>query len=148
MTDIADAVDLRSFTIAVLVIGIAAYLFAVRRIAAPGPLVKGQAHWRYRSRAVRERIGRARTWLVLPDRTSGWWTTRLEFAAAVVTILFAIRLITSAPILFDDQPPERLLLLNGAAIAAMLFGLAWMIRIYRAPLRHDAKAYWRYHDGP
>ena len=131
-----------------LLVGALAFLYVVRRIADVGPLVKGEARWRYRSRALRERLGRARMWLAPFVRTPGWWATRLEFAIAIVAVFVPLLLI---PVLtvpnLGDASPSTSLAIVGVAEAAILVGLAWMIRIYRAPLRMDSKAYWRYRDG-
>ena len=124
-----------------------ALAFVIHRRLDTGPLVRGTARWRYRSRALRERVARARTTLVLVDRTSGWWATRIEFAVAIAAIVSAVAVVLTAAAepTFGGDPPMPLFPLGG--IAVMLVGLAWMVRIYRAPLRLDSTAYWRYHDG-
>jgi hypothetical protein len=138
--------------LAAVVAGYAAALLMLRRIIDPGPLARGEARWRYRSRALRERIARARTWFVLLDRKPGWWTTRLEFAvgiaALVATSIFALAVALREPSF--GAGPERYLpwtLVPLVGVGGSAVGLAWMIRIYRAPLRLDSSAYWRYRDG-
>ena len=49
---------------------------------------------------------------------------------------------SSAPSLLNEP-----LIVPVLALLVYFVGLAWMIRIYRAPLSMDAKAYWRYRDG-
>ena len=131
-----------------LIGGTLALLYVVRRITDVEPLAKGDARWRYRSRALRERIGQARTWLVPFYRTPGWLLTRLEFAIAIGAVLLPPLLVPGvmAPT-FGDVSPLMGLAWLVIGEAASLVGIAWMVRIYRAPLRMDSKAYWRYHDG-
>ncbi len=67
----------------------------------------------------------------------------------------AIGVIVGLPLLVLAQPPmtgggahpiAAGGLVSLAGYAGMLLGLAWMVRIYRAGLRNDAKATWRYRD--
>jgi hypothetical protein len=125
-------------------------IYFIPRNLDPGPLARGDARWRYRSRALRERIGRARNSLALIDRKPAWWATRIELAIAIVAAAVPPALV---PVVLDQQSMfgrsasiDPLAML-GLAEASILVGLAWMVRIYRAPLRNDAKAYWRYRDG-
>ena len=48
---------------------------------------------------------------------------------------------------FGDDSPMTALAILAVAEAAILVGIAWMVRIYRAPLQVDATATWRYRDG-
>ena len=87
------------------------------------------------------------------SRTPGWWATRLEFAIAIsLAIMAAVVALVVMPegsMFGRDNPPRQLVWLGQLTVgsAGILIGLAWMVRIYRAPLRMDSKAYWRYHDG-
>jgi hypothetical protein len=130
--------------IAILVVGYSLGVLMIRRSLDPGPLARGEARWRYRSRPHHERIGRARTWLAPSHRTPGWWATRVEFAIAITAAFVPLLLgpAMTAPN-FDDTPPSTVLPLLGVAEASILVGLVWMVRIYRAPLRNDYKAFWR-----
>ena len=119
-------------------------LYFMRGAADPGPLARGEARWRYRSRPVRERIGRARMRL---SRTPGWWATRLEFAIAIAALAVPALVFMSVLSQFHHEPIGYVSAMTVAGSTGVVIGLAWMIRIYRAPLRMDAKAYWRYRDG-
>jgi hypothetical protein len=145
LEDRASPIPLGVFVLFVLVVGGLGFRYVVHRITDPGPLARGEARWRYRNRAVRERIVRAMTWLVPVDRSAGWWATRIEFAVAIGSIATTALLDAALP---GFGGRTTLPAVSLGALAVMLVGLAWMIRIYRAPLRLDSKAYWRYHDGP
>ena len=136
-----------AFILVALVIGYAALLWVLGRALASRRLIARTGPWASRSRTLREGIERARSWLVPPDRTRGWLVTRLEFAVAIGSIALATNtfLVAAQPTLGGDG---TLPVVSLGALALMLVGLAWMVRIYRAPLRLDSKAYWRYHDGP
>ena len=123
----------------------------IRRIMDPGPLSRGDARWRYRDRALLERIDEALTPPAPPSggagRTRGWWLTRIEFGIAIALIVVVPLVLVLQPHIdgrWAGAGPWVLVPLGG--YAAMLFGLAWMIRIYRAGLRNDAEATWRYRD--
>ena len=135
----------QGLVVAVAVACCVAGLYFMRGAADPGPLARGEAQWRYRSRPLRERIARTRMRL---SRTPGWWATRLEFAIAIGAALLPPLLVPAAMApTFGDVSPRMGLAWLVIGEAASLVGLAWMIRIYRAPLRMDSKAYWRYRDG-
>ena len=89
------------------------------------------------------------------ERTWAWWATRIEFAIAIGAVLVAVLWLlvlggVNSPT-FTGNDPIRLgtLLLPGwlsisiAALLAALFGVAWMIRIYRN-LREPEPPSWRY----
>jgi hypothetical protein len=81
-------------------------------------------------------------------RTEGWYLTRLELADAIAFILIAAMLVPRwfEPT-FDARPGGYVaasLFVAAAAFLGMLFGLAWMIRIFRGP--HDEPPPWRYRD--
>ena len=144
--------------VAVLLVGIAILgpvvgIHLVRRLSDPGPLARGEARWRYRSRPAREQLAATISALV-SSRTIGWWTTRLEFAVAIAFAMLAAAIAVLAapwdPLTGYDGPPRLLVWLAGSAAGAVgiLVGLAWMVRIYRAPLRFDSSASWRYRDRP
>jgi hypothetical protein len=84
-------------------------------------------------------------------RKPGWWLTRIEFVAAITSFTVVAVTLVATPTTFGTydgpRPPLWWLLSPGVAIAGMLVGLLWMIRLYRAPLKLDSKAYWRYRDG-
>jgi hypothetical protein len=147
-----DQVDTRlvnAIALAILVAGYAIGMLLLRRILDPGPLARGEARWRYRNRALRERIARAWVWLGVPDRSPGWWATRIEFSVAIAALALVALLLPSyaRPTFGGDGLSARGMLVMAAGVAGMIVGLAWMVRIYRAPLRMDSKAYWRYRDG-
>ncbi len=84
------------------------------------------------------------------SRTPGWWATRLEFAIAIAPRSLLPRAAGSC----REASTFGARTARGSRLAwlvigdaGILVGLAWMIRIYRAPLRMDSKAYWRYRDG-
>ena len=75
-------------------------------------------------------------------------------ALAVTLIVLAVFLAFTAPLsrggLFHREPETIASIpistsVFGVALGAMLIGLAWMWRIYRAPSRYD-RAIWRYRD--
>ncbi|HEY3336568.1 MAG TPA: hypothetical protein VGK16_15150 [Candidatus Limnocylindrales bacterium] len=116
-----------------------------------GSLARSEARWRHRSPAIRARLGHARSWLVIVRRTPGWWATRIEFAAAIAAFAALAVVLGAAtePSVGETGALSPLpgLLLPAISVAGMLVGLASMVRIYRAPLRLDSRAYWRYRDG-
>ena len=149
---LADVLDDPALTtalvIAVVVAGFAAGNYLIRRAVDPGPLARGESRWRYRSHPLRERIAAPRLPLTPFHRTPGWWATRFEFAFAIAAAALPPLLVPGlmAPTFGDDSRMTALAIL-AVAEAAILVGIAWMVRIYRAPLRVDATATWRYRDG-
>ena len=81
------------------------------------------------------------------SRTPGWWATRLEFAIAIAALAVPALVFMSVLSQFHHEPIGYVSAMTVAGSTGVVIGLAWMIRIYRAPLRMDAKAYWRYRDG-
>jgi hypothetical protein len=81
--------------------------------------------------------------------TLGWWITRLEFAIAVGAVIAIPILHLSQPVLIGDARPDGFYLRQAATVLAAFLvavvGLAWMVRIYRAPGRQAPPA-WRYRD--
>jgi ABC-type Fe3+ transport system permease subunit len=78
----------------------------------------------------------------MDDPTPGWWYTRLELLVAVLTILCALFLVFTQRWWVDASTE---LAVVGLGVSGMIFGLAWMIRIFRAgPEGHTS--FWRYHD--
>ena len=72
------------------------------------------------------------------------------FGVAGFAIGVVVLLLIAAPRFTDPSfgptPPEwQRLLPYGIGVGGVLFGLAWMLRIYRAPTRND-EALWRYRD--
>ena len=152
--DIRDSPTLSAALIIVVAIaGFAAGNYLIRRAADPGPLARGEARWRYRTRPMTERLAGTLSSLVPRPRTTGWWATRIEFALAIAAATMAVVawmfFTPTEPIFGRAEPSREVVWLAQLAIGAVgiLIGLAWMVRIYRAPLRIDSKAYWRYHDG-
>ena len=111
----------------------------VRRISDPGSLARGEARWRYRDQSLLER---------LDGETRGWWITRIEFGIAITAFVIGfVLLVALVPgLTFRDPRPAPSILLQLAGGPGMLFGLWWMVRIYRAGLRNDAEATWRFRD--
>jgi hypothetical protein len=75
---------------------------------------------------------------------------RALFAIAGFAIFIAVLLLIGAPSFTDPsfgppQPAWSTLLTIGIGIAGVLFGLASMWRIYKAPTKY-ASATWRYRD--
>ena len=149
LADIRDDATLSAWlVIAVAIAGFAVGIYLIRRSADPGPLARGESRWRYRSRPLQERIAAPRIRLSPFYRTPGWLLTRLEFAIAIGAALLPPLLLPAVMArTFGDVSPRMGLAWLVIAEAASLIGLAWMVRIYRAPLRMDSKAHWRYHDG-
>ena len=124
----------------------------IRHIIEPGPFLRGESRWRYRHRA---RLQRFRQWLaegdqtLRPQRTRGWYLTRLEFALAAVVALIAAACLPAvlglvAPRFGGGDAVAALVPLLG--YAGIVFGIWWMRRLYTAGLRADSDARWRYRD--
>jgi hypothetical protein len=135
--------------IGIAVLGAVVGIYVTRRLSEPGPLVRGEARWRYRSRPVGQRIAATRSALASRLPPMGWWTTRIELGIAIAAAFVPPLMVpvVTAPT-FRDESPLMALAALGLAEAGILVGLAWMIRIYRAPLNLDAGATWRYRDRP
>jgi hypothetical protein len=123
----------------------------LRHSLQPGPLVRGESHWRYRDRP---RMQRVRQLLAEGDqsiraRTRGWWITRLEFGLAASALLVATLVVGqymfSTPT-FYRVSTLGVLAMSGAGYAGIAIGLRWMRRIYLAPLETDPQVGWRYRD--
>jgi hypothetical protein len=83
-------------------------------------------------------------------RTLEWWVTRILLAIGIGAVLFAGLLLLSYSMVSDPtetMSPLRMgaSLLALAGLLGVLFGLAWMIRIFR-DLRKDEPPPWRYRD--
>ena len=129
-----------------LVLAIAG-LVLIRRIGDPGPLARGEARWRYRDRARIEGPNRIAASFQLPRRTRGWWVTRMQFGIAVVALVLGHwSLMVQLEPTFGGVRIGLWAMLPIAAYAGMWAGFVWMIRIYRAGLRNDSEATWRYRD--
>jgi hypothetical protein len=139
----ATGVGVLALGLLLAVVGIA----WVRRISNPGPLARGDAKWRYRDRGRRERITMALETPIAPDRTAGWWLTRIEFGIAIGLPVVVAWLLISEPRHMVGGSWPVTLPTTLAGFAGIAVGLAWMIRIYRAGLRNDAEATWRHRDG-
>ena len=76
-----------------------------------------------------------------------WWGRSLLVIAAIL-IVTPVFLSVSAPAFPYDatEPTLAGILIAVIEYAGMLFGLAWMWRIHRAPMKHDDRALWRYRD--
>jgi hypothetical protein len=128
----------------------------IRHIIEPGPLLRGESRWRYRHRA---RLQRFRQWLaegdqtLRPQRTRGWYLTRLEFALAALVAIIAVACLPAVLDLFaprfgggESVPPQVTALIPLSGYAGITFGIWWMRRLYTAGLRSDSDARWRYRD--
>lgn len=118
-------------------------ILLVRRLSDPGPLARGEARWRYRDSSLRARLEGALDGPVLPDRTRGWWLTRVEFGIALGMPLLTVKLLLDSS---WTGISAFLMPTTIAGFAGMAFGLWWMFRIYRAGARNDADASWCYRD--
>ena len=76
------------------------------------------------------------------------------FAIAGFAILVAVLLLIPGPQSFQTMPQgdgpnvagiPTSLLVPAVGIGGVLFGLAWMWRIYKAPTKHEG-AHWRFRD--
>lgn len=127
-------------------------LALIRDLADPGTRKRGEAGWCYRDRTRRERIAATLASSEVPDygQTRGWWITRIEFGIATTAVLVGLLWVLMPwPEPFMGEPGPILVpwrLVAPAALAGMLFGLGWMVRIYRAGLRNDSEPTWRYRD--
>ena len=127
----------------------------IRHIIEPGPDVRGESRWRYRQRS---RLDQLRQWLaegdqtLRPQRTRGWYWTRLEFALAgfvagiAVACLPAVMDAFLAPFASPAIPLPLALIVPLSGYAGIAFGIWWMRRLYTAGLRADSDARWRYRD--
>ena len=75
-----------------------------------------------------------------------WWGRAL-LVIAVLVIFTSVFMLIAAPKFTYDAPEPTIAGIPIAVFgyAGMLFGLAWMWRIYRAPTKHG-RAHWRYRD--
>lgn len=81
------------------------------------------------------------------DRSRGWLAARVELAIAVIVVVAIPILYLGRPPMDGDPWPDRRLV-DGLLVAAevmAIVGLAWMVRIWRGPLRDRVPA-WRYRD--
>ena len=80
-----------------------------------------------------------------------WWARSLLVIAGIL-IVSPVVLWVSEPAftggLYESTVAGFPISLLPAAIgfAGMLFGLAWMWRIYKAPTKYEVGAHWRYRD--
>jgi hypothetical protein len=80
-------------------------------------------------------------------------SARSLLAVAVLATMFAVLWLIAAPGFSDPSfgpppPPEQVLLsilVTAVGIGGVIFGFAWMWRLYKAPTKHEG-AYWRFHD--
>ena len=80
----------------------------------------------------------------------GWFLARLELAIAAigVIVVIAIPILYPAPTSMISPfpaPPVLFTLMPIAAGLMAVFGLGWMVRIWRGPTR-DLPPSWRYRD--
>jgi hypothetical protein len=64
--------------------------------------------------------------------------------AIVVAVLLLIRP-PGEPSFGPEPPLASILIPRAIGIAGVLFGLAWMCRLYKAPTKHEG-AHWRFRD--
>jgi uncharacterized membrane protein YgdD (TMEM256/DUF423 family) len=121
-------------------------LIWLRNLLRSDELTRGEARWRYRERRIVDRLDEALVELRAPCRTPGWWMTRLEFAAAIGAIVFAGVVLAWSASVQQTLFFELESLPAAAGFGGMLFGLGWMIRIYRAPAEGARGATWRFRD--
>ena len=78
-------------------------------------------------------------------------SARSLLAVGVLATIFAVLWLVAAPrdpTFGPPPPPEQILwsfLVTAIGIAGVLFGLAWMWRLYKAPTK-DEGAHWRFRD--
>jgi hypothetical protein len=121
----------------------------LRHTLGPDPLARGEARWRYRDR---DRLLRLREWLAQGDasvrraRTRGWWLTRIEFGLAGGALAIATLGLTSAPG-FRHGLSVPAVAVSAVGYGGIVFGIWWMRRLYRSPLRDaEPRHAWRYRD--
>ena len=127
----------------------------IRHIVEPGPFLRGDSLWRYRSKA---RLRRIRQWLaegdqtLRPARSWGWYVTRLEFGLAAVAVVIGAAGLPTFLGVIDPRFGGNAVALPLALIvpvvgyAGIAFGIWWMHREYTAGLRADSETRWRYRD--
>lgn len=85
-------------------------------------------------------------------RTPAYWPTRILLAvgliATVIAFVVALTLMLSEPLMFGGPAtvfglPNRVVV-PALAVAVAVFGVVWMVRIFRGP--RDEPSDWRYRD--
>jgi hypothetical protein len=70
------------------------------------------------------------------------------FAGFTIVSTFVLLIAVPPEPSFGPTPPwEHTVLPVGIGIGGIVFGLAWMWRIYKAPTKHEG-AHWRFRDHP
>jgi hypothetical protein len=86
-------------------------------------------------------------------RRARWWARSLLVIAGLAVAVPVFLGIASPRFLdptFGPPPPPEVVFLSALVfvigIGGVIFGLAWMWRIYRAPTQYRDHALWRYRD--